>query len=180
MLAETLFQFADCHLAQRLYRSVSQHYRCFNDMLPRATVDQRVGAARVVAEHPADATAVARRCLRTEEESVWAQRYVQLVAHHTWLHAGPPFLGVDFEDVVPVPADVHNDTAAHHLSGYARAGGSWDEVSTAFLCHPQQRADVVDCLRVGHGLRYLPVHAGVRAIGYLMQTVGKYLHAVFL
>ena len=145
-------------------------------MVARAAVDERVGAARVVAQHAAQTAAVARRGLRTEEQTVGLQGKVQLIAHHTGLHTGPSLFDVDFQDVVPVAADVGHDARSHHLPGNAGAAGAGYQVGVLVARRLQQLLHMVHALGIGHPVGYLAVDGGISRIGYLVDAVGINLH----
>ena len=111
-----------------LDRAVAEHSHSLQHMMPRAAVDQRMGAARVVTHHATDAASIAGRCLGAEEQSIGLERTVQLVAHHTWLDPGPTLLSVYLKDVAPVSTDIGHDARTHHLSGQRGASRTRNDV----------------------------------------------------
>ena len=139
--------------------------------MPCAAVDQRMGAAGIVAEHAADAAAVAGRCLRAEMQSVRLEGKVELVPHHTRLHAGPPLLLVDLQDLVP-PLDVNHNPLAHDLPGHGSPGRTGDEAGVQAPGFIHQLNYVLRAFRIRHAPRHLPIDGGIRRVGNLVQRVG--------
>ena len=64
---------------------------------------------RVVADHPAERGPVPGRGIRAEHQAVPRARQVQLLLHHPGLHPRHAPLGVDLDDPVHVPGQVHHD-----------------------------------------------------------------------
>ena len=137
--------------------------------MPRGTIYQRVRSARIVTDHPADAAAVARGCLRAEEQPVGLQRDVQFIAHYARLHPRPTLLRIDLQNMVEMPADIHHDAIADHLAGNGSAAGARNEASASLPRQADQFADILHRFRIRHPLRHLAVNARVGGIRYLMD-----------
>ena len=170
--AEALLELAHAVGLEGLDTAVGEHAHGLEHVVACAAVDQRVGAAGVVAHHAADAAAVAGGCLGAEEQAVGLEVGVELVAHHAGLDTGPAFVGVDLEDAGEVAADVGHDARTHDLTGHRGAAGAGDEVGVALAGQRQQFDDVVGVLGVGDAQWHLAVDRAVGRVGNLVQTVG--------
>ena len=144
--------------------------------MPCAAIDQRVCATRVIPEHTADATAVARRCLRAEEQSVWFQCDVQFISYHARLHPGPPLFGINLQYLVPVFTYIYDYTTAHHLTGKRRATCTRNQVNALLPCYMHQFPHVLLRFWIGHAIRYLPIHRGIGSVCDLVKVVGIEFH----
>ena len=58
--AKPRFQFADAVFLEHFDATIAKHASGFDDMVSGAAINQRMGAAGVVAEHASDAATVAR------------------------------------------------------------------------------------------------------------------------
>ena len=134
-------------------------------------------AAGVVAEHPAHAATAGRGCLRAEKESVRLKRRVQHIPDDARLRADPTFSGIDLQDAVEVPGDVHDDAVADHLARNGSPPGPRNEVRPLPRGQGDQILDILHRLGIGDALRDLPVGARIRRICDLVQAVGVNLHA---
>ena len=85
-------------------------------MMSGAPVNQRVRSAGIVAQHAADATAVAGRSFRAEKKSVRLKGKVEFITHHSWLNPGPSLSSINLKNPVPMPGNIANDAASHHLA----------------------------------------------------------------
>ena len=157
-------------------RSVRQQTLDLQHMMTGGSIDERMCSARIVPDHPADTATVARRCLRAEKKPVRLQRDVQLIAHDARLDAGPAPVGIDFQYMVEMPADIHDNTIANHLPGNGRAPRAGNEASAPLPRDVDQLSDILHALRVRHPARDLPVRAGIGRIGYLVYGVCVNLH----
>ena len=125
----------------------------------------------VIAHHTADAASVRSGGLGAEKEPVWLAGDVQLVAYHTGFYQGVAFLGVDLQDPVHMLTDVRYDTVADDLSGNGCTACTSDEVRVATTGFVYQPHDVILVLGVSNPVRDLAVHARIRRVRYLMQTI---------
>ena len=71
-------------------------------MVTGAAIHDGVGATGVVAHHTSHHGTVRRRGLGTKEQPVRLKKVIELIAHHTRLHAHSAGLGIDTEDTVKV------------------------------------------------------------------------------
>ena len=91
-------------------------------MFAGTAIDDGIGAAGIIADHPADHGPVGCGGLRAEKKTVWSGERVQLVADDTGLHAYPAFFCIQFEDFCKIFGDIHYDPVAHHLTGQRGPG----------------------------------------------------------
>ena len=133
-------------------------------------------SARIVPDHSTDTATVARRCLRAEKQPVRFQRDVELVPDYARLNASPAPVGIYFQYMVEMPADIHDNTIANHLAGNGRAPRAGNEASAPIPRDADQFADILHALRVRHPARNLPVRAGIGRISYLMYGICVNLH----
>ena len=125
----------------------------------------------VIAHHTTDAASVRSGGLGAEKEPVWLAGDVQFIAYHTGFYQGVAFLGVDLQDPVHIPTDVCYDSVANDLSGDRRTARTSDEVRVATTSFVYQPHDVILVLGVSNAVRDLAVHARIRRVRYLMQTI---------
>jgi len=156
--------------------AVAEQTFYFENMMAGASIDERMGATRVVAHHATDAATVAGGCFGAEEKPVGFEKEVELVAHHARLDPDPPFVGVELKDAVEVAADVYNNAVAHNLTGNAGASGAGDKMCATAAGFGYELFDVVLVLRIGHGKGHLAVGGGVSGIGYAVQNIGVEVH----
>ena len=173
--AEAFFQFPDGDVPQRFDGAICQDDHGFQHVLTRTAVHERMRPARIVAEHPAQAAAVARGGLGAEQQAVRLQGEVQFVPDDTGLDAGPPLIGIDFQDLVPA-FDVHDNPLPHNLARQRSTCRTRNQVRPLFTGCLQQRPDFFRPFRKGNAHRHFPVGGSVRGIGQAVQGVGMDLH----
>ena len=86
-------------------------------MITRAPVDDRVRATGIVADHPADHTAILSGGFGGKEEPMGCEREVQFVSHDTGLNSDTASGHVDFENASQVTRNIDYDSPADDLSG---------------------------------------------------------------
>ena len=126
-------------------------------MVSCAAIDERMCAAGVVANHATDTAAVGGGGLRTEEETVRLEGFVQLIAHHAGLYPCPAFLRVNLDYVVKVATYVNDNTVTYHLTGDACSAGTRNEVGVPAADFVYEFNYVVVRLREGNGEREFAV-----------------------
>ena len=173
---ETFFEFGDAILREMFACSVGEDSICFDDVRTSTAVDERVGAAGVIADHSADTTPVGSGCLRAEKESVGFAGEVEFIAYDAGFDEGIAFVGVDFMDAVHIAAYIRYDAVSDHLSGDGCASCARDDIRVASPRFVNEGTDVVFVGRVGDTVGDFTIDAGVRRVGYLMQAVGEYFH----
>ena len=108
--------------AERRLACVGQDHVEGEHMVDRHAVPHRLAASRVVADHPAERGPVPGGGIRAEHQAVPRARQVQLFLHHPGLHLCHAPLGVDLDDPVHVPRQVHHDRMPDRLAGQAGPG----------------------------------------------------------
>ena len=135
-----------------------------DEVLARATVDDRVGAAGVVADHAADHRAVGSGGLGGEEQAMRLEEKVEHVAHDARLHAHTALRDVEGHDAIEVAADVDDYAAPHDLAGQRSAGGARDQAHAVFAGESEERAQVGFAARQRDRHGQLLVFGGVGGI----------------
>ena len=133
-------------------------------MVQGLAVDHRVGAAGVVANASADAGTVGCGGIGGVLQTVDRQLPVELVQDDSRLDPDPHFLGVDFDNLVQILAEVDDDGMVHGLPGQAGASGAgqdWNVVLLGYFHHCQH---VVHGPGDHHPHRLHLVDAGVGAV----------------
>ena len=69
-------------------------------------------------------------------------------------------------------ADVHDNTVAHHLTGYAGAAGTGDEVGVEAACFMDELYDFRFVFWKSHGFGHFAIGGGIGGIGDAVQRVG--------
>ena len=123
----------------------------------------RVGAARVVADHAAEGAAVVGGRVRSERQAVPAGRPAQVVEHDARLDARPSAVGVDLQDRVEVAAEVEHDRGVDRLAADAGAGAARQDRDAEAMAHLDRGEHVVGVVGLDHSDRHVPVVGGVRA-----------------
>ena len=154
--------------------AVGEHYPQSCYMVARRAIDEAVCAAGVVSHHSADTTAVGGGGLRREEEPVRTKRHIQFIPHHARLYTRKALFGVNRENTVHIPAHIHHNTFAHHLTGYTCTSGTGDKMGIALACLSKQKTQVVLMLGVGYTCRYLTVGGSIRGICQPVHRIGMY------
>ena len=86
--------------------------------------EQRVRAARVVADHPAEAAAAVCRRVRAECQLVALCLCSKRIQDHAGLDAGNALLDIHLENAIHVLREVEHDCDVAALTGQARAGAA--------------------------------------------------------
>ena len=149
------------HLTEYDAGAVGEQRRQLEHVLDGETVGDRVRAARVVAEHPAERRPVRGRGVGAEEQAERPHVVVQVVLDEPRLHARPLLLDVDLEDRVHVPREVQHERAVHRLARERRAAAARQERHVPRLRHLDRRLDVVVVARDDDADRLHLVHRGI-------------------
>ncbi len=129
---------------------------------PGPQAHQRVDAAGVVADHPAEGVVRVRRGVGGEGQVVLLGLGAEDVEHRPGLHPRQLRRGVDREDLVEVLRPVHHDGDVAAAAGQARAAAPRQERCTVAAADGDGRDHVVDVLGDDDADRHLAV---VRAVG---------------
>ena len=77
--------------------------------------------AGIITHHTTNTTTVAGRCFWAKKEAQRLKNLIKLIPYNTGFHPNPPFLSIDFDNMVEVATNIHNNAIAHHLTCYAGA-----------------------------------------------------------
>ena len=123
---------------------------------------QRVAAARVVADHPAERAPGVGRGVRAERQAVLLGRAAQVVEDDARLDAGGARHRVQLEDPGHVPAGVDDDRDVAGLAGEARPRAAGEGRRVELGAHAQRGHHVVVVEREDDPERHLAI---VRRVG---------------
>ena len=126
--------------------------------------EQRVRAARVVADHPAEAAAAVCRRVRPECQLVSLGPCPERVQDHAGLDAGNTLLEVHLENAVHVLREVEHDCDVAALTGQACAGAAGEYRRFERSADGDRGAHVVFVARHDNANGYLPVVRGVGGV----------------
>ena len=132
-----------------------------HEVVAGGAVGDGVGAAGVVAHHAADHRPVGSRGFGAEEEPVWSEETVELIADNARLHPHPPPLKIEAENAVHMTASINHDATAHDLPSQRRARSPRDDADPLDPSKADQLTDICIRLRKGHSLRLLLILRGV-------------------
>jgi hypothetical protein len=104
------------------------------------------------------------------------EKNVELIAHHTWLHPHPFLFFVEFEDVVEIAADIHNNAIAHNLSGYAGATSTRNETGVSTTSLFNQFDDFGFVFGIGNAYGHFAIGGSIGGIGDAVEGVGEDFH----
>ena len=95
-------------------------------MVACAAVDDGVGAAGIVADHASDHRTIGGRSFWPEKSAVRLEIEIEIVAHHTGLHAHAVRFVVVRENTIQMPTEIDDNPITYDLPGQrsARATGN--------------------------------------------------------
>ncbi len=135
-----------------------------DDVVGGPSVAEGAGAARVVADHPADRAAGVGRRVRAEAQPVPGGGLLQGGVHGAGLDRGGARLGVDRQHPVEVPRDVDDDAGAHGVAGDRRTGAAHGQRGAGLAGDGQGRGQLVGVAGTGHDLWDDAVERRVRGV----------------
>ncbi len=135
----------------------------------------RVGAAGVVADHPAEGVAVVRRGVGAVGEAVLGGGVAQPVEGAAGLDPRRAVLGVDRLDRGEVLGEVDDDPDVARLAGQAGAPAAAGQRHAVLTARGDRRHDVVEGLRHDDTERHLAVVRRVRGVGGPAAVVEAHL-----
>ena len=157
-------QFLFRRRADRQLRSVVQQDRQVVHVVDGLAGEQRVRAARVVADHPAEAAAAVCRRVRAECQLVALCSCSKRIQDHAGLDAGNTLLDIHLENAIHVLREVEHDCDVAALTGQARAGAAGEYRRLERSAHGDRGADVVFVAWHDNTDGYLPVVRGVGGV----------------
>ena len=122
--------------------AVVQHHLELVDVVDGLAAHQRMDAARVVADHPAERAAAVRRRIGRERQVVHFCRVTHAIEHDAGLHARDLRRGIERDDAVQVLREVHDDRDVAALAGEARARAARQDRRAGFAARCDRRRDV--------------------------------------
>ena len=146
---------------ERRRAGVAEHHLERLDMIDGHAVHDRSAASRVVADHAANCRAVARRCVRSEEQAMLRRGAVEVVLDHAGLHPCGAGLSVQLQDGVHVARGVDDHRAPDRLPGQAGARTARQHRHTEPRAHRDSGGDVGRVAREHDRERLDAVHARV-------------------
>ena len=138
---------------------------------------QRVAAARVVADHPAERAPGVGRRVRAERQAVLLGRAPQVVEDHARLDAGGARHGVQLEDPGHVPARVDDDRDVAGLAGQARPRAAGEGRRVELGADAQRGHHVVVVEREDDAERHLAIVRRVRRVHRARRAIERDLAA---
>ena len=157
-------ELVEPELTQHGLGAVGEEHAELEHVVDGEAVGDRVGAARIVAEHPTEGRPVRRRGVRSEEEAVRADQVIQLVLHEPRLHARPPLLGIQLEETVHVRREVDDDRPVDGLAGQRGPAAAGQHRRARAVGHVEDGLDVARVARDHHAHRFHLVHRGVGGV----------------
>lgn len=139
------------------------------DVVAGVAVVERVAAAGVSGDHPADGAGRAAGRVRGEPATGLRQFRVQVAQHHARLHGHG--VRADRQDAAEVNAQVENDRRAERFTGKAGASPPRDDRDVVAVTVADQGRDIVRVLRHGDGERFDLERAGVGGVQAAGQAV---------
>ncbi len=133
--------------------------------------EQRVAAARVVADHPAQGAPGVRRGIGAERQAVPLRGAPQVVEDDPRLHPGGPRDGIDLQDPRHVPPGVEDDRDVAGLAGQAGPRPAGQDRRVVLGADAQGGHDIVVVEREDDPQWHLPVVGRIRGVDGPRRTV---------
>jgi hypothetical protein len=92
----------------------------------------------------------------------------QLIADHSGLHASKAFFGIDFENVVKVPAPIHHDRRVTALPAQARPASPRKDWCSKISANGNRRHNILNRSWNHHANRHLTV---IRTIHRIKRAI---------
>lgn len=131
------------------------------DVVGGGAPGHRVGAAGVVADHPAERAPAVRGRVGAEGEAVGCGGGAQVVQDHARLDDGRPGRGVQFDDLPQVAGEVEDHTGAGGLPGDGGAAATRHDGDRMRTADGERGGDVVGVARGDDPERHPAVVGGV-------------------
>ena len=154
-----------------------EHGTCAGHALQRlhvvggASVGEGARSAGVVADHPADRAARARRRVGAEAQAEGLSRGLQRRLHDSRLDHRRTRLRIDRDDPVEVPAQVQHDPLTDRVAGHRRAATASDHRHAGRAGRGHRCRDLRGVAREGHHERVDAVERGVGGVGGARRRV---------
>ena len=134
------------------------------DVLVCLAGHQRVNAARVVADHPAQRAVIVCGRIGRERQVITLGGVPQTIENNARLHARPPRVRIEGDDAVHVLRTVDDDRDVATLAGEAGAAAASDDRRAVTAADAHGRDDVIGVAREDDAQRHLAVIRSVRRV----------------
>ena len=133
-------------------------------MFPCASINYRVGTARIITHHTTNHSPVGSRSFGTKEQAVWFQEHIQFVTYHAGLYTHPMFFLIQFENLGKMFGNINNNPIAHHLTSQRSTGSAGNDRRFIINSKLYQGKDVLLGFGDGNGKRHLPIRRRIGGI----------------
>src|SRR5260221_12738972 len=133
-------------------------------MLACTSINYRVSATRIVANHASDHRSVLRRGFGREEKSVRSKSQIKFVTNNPWLYPHPSAPGIDLHDPIEVARHIDDDSGPDDLSSQRSAGGAEDQCRAVFAGKLDKVNNVLFALWQDDCLRHLALDRSIGRI----------------
>src|SRR5262249_6799097 len=117
----------------------------FENVIHRAACQDRMHAAGIVADHPAQIAVLVRRRIGSKSEIELVRALAQMIKHHAGLHPRVFLLWIEFQDLIEIFGKINDDSNVATLSGEAGATTACQNRS-AITAGKRQRLDyIINC-----------------------------------
>ncbi len=166
------------HLPDGHHGAAIGHDLKLQNVLRRTAPGERVRAAGVVTDHPAEGATAVRRGVGAEEEPVRGRGGLQVVQDDARLHGGLTGRRVEFQKPVVEAREVQHDAGAHGLPGGTGARAPAGDREPEFAAGGHGVDHLLPGAGEDDGARHPPVVGGVRRILSQPTGIGRDLAAV--
>lgn len=158
--------------------AVGTHERDGDEVIGGGAPCDGVGAAGVVADHPAHRATRMRRRVRAVGQAIVGGGFAKIVADHAGFDLRGALFRVDGEDAVEIPRGVDDQALANRVARHGRPAAAADDRPAVAVSQRDAALDVVDAARLQHGFRYAAEDRrirGVRRAGGGVGAQGEFL-----
>ncbi len=155
--ADDAVEFAVVGAADGHLRPVVEQNAKLFDVIDRLAGQQRMRAARVVADHSAERAPAVRRGIGPESQLKGFRTAPQRVEDDAGLNAREPLGRVDLEDLIHVFREIQHDGHVAALAGQARPSAPWQHRCTVLPACGDGRNDIVGVFGNDQADRYLSI-----------------------
>ena len=151
--------------------AISQHDFQLVDMIRGSAINWRVGAARIIGDHPAEGGPRAGRHVRPEAKPMRTQQIVQMIQHHARPHAHRAPLQIQLCDFEIVPREIDHQAVTNGTADQARARAARNDADSRLRCRFNQTAGLAGIARKGHAHRLDLVNGRIGGIELPRQVI---------
>ena len=121
-------------------------------------------AAGVVADHAAQGATVVARGIGPEGQMMLLGGIAEIVEHYAWLDPGNAPLRIDFQDLIHVLGEIHDDGNVAALAGQRSAATAAKDRSAVLARQSDRRNDVIDVTRKNYSDGNLAIIGAVSGV----------------